>query len=358
MANFMIAQLQLGRFGSTRILQGATAQLMQQQHFANDPRLPGMAYGFFEQQTHNLHLIGHAGDTHVFHSLMMLLPQQHVGLFISFNSADGGACDRVLQAFLDRYYPVPAAETAGPLAGYTERSSQLAGSYWATRRNETTYQKVFALLRSVTVSASGNGHLMITSGGDAMDFIEIKPWVFKQTNGPDTVVFRSGDNGMSMFDGPYQAYQKMAWYEAPPFQIGLLLICLLLFLVSLLVWSFRLVRGIRKKISGKPLVGGIRSELPLWCGGIVSTLNIIILVGFPISVRNLDPFFTPPALVAVMVLASISALFALGVIICSILVWRMGSWSRWQRLFYVPLTLAAISFSVDLNFWHLLWLPF
>ena len=45
MANFMIAQLQNGRFGHQRILQEATAQEMHQQHFTNDPRLPGAAAG-------------------------------------------------------------------------------------------------------------------------------------------------------------------------------------------------------------------------------------------------------------------------------------------------------------------------
>jgi CubicO group peptidase (beta-lactamase class C family) len=48
MAHFMLAQLQNGRFGTERILQAATAQEMQMQQFTNDPRVPGMAYGFPE----------------------------------------------------------------------------------------------------------------------------------------------------------------------------------------------------------------------------------------------------------------------------------------------------------------------
>lgn len=85
-----------------------TAQEMQQQHFTNDPRLPGMAYGFYEQQINRQRLIGHSGDTNLFYSLLVLLPKAHVGLFVAFNSPSGStASQNLLQAFMDHYYPAP-----------------------------------------------------------------------------------------------------------------------------------------------------------------------------------------------------------------------------------------------------------
>src|SRR5262249_40123424 len=62
MARFMIAHLQNGRFGETRILQDATAQEMHAQHFANDPRVPGLDWGFYEQRIDGQRLIEHGGD--------------------------------------------------------------------------------------------------------------------------------------------------------------------------------------------------------------------------------------------------------------------------------------------------------
>ncbi len=48
MANFMITQLQLDAFKRKRILKDGTIGLIHQTQCSNDPRLPGMAYGFIE----------------------------------------------------------------------------------------------------------------------------------------------------------------------------------------------------------------------------------------------------------------------------------------------------------------------
>ena len=72
MANFMLAQLQRGRFGTQRILQAATAQEMQAQQFTNDPRVPGETYGFEEQYLNGQHLIIHDGVTSSFSSSLAL----------------------------------------------------------------------------------------------------------------------------------------------------------------------------------------------------------------------------------------------------------------------------------------------
>lgn len=367
MANFMIAQLQAGRFGNTRILQENTVQEMQQQHFANDPRLPGMAYGFYEQQINQQHLIGHSGDTTLFYSLLMLLPESHVGLFVAFNSPGGSAASQnFLQAFMDHYYPAPRVTPAAPLAGFSERANQIEGTYWSTRRNETTYQKVgYDLFSAVTVSAASNGHLIITGvGSHEIDLQEIQPWVFQQTNGfSDTVIFRNLGTQMIMFIGnrPYQAYQKRAWDETPAFQLGLLLICLLLFLGTSLSALVHLIGAIRRKFKGQPKGNRFRADLPRWLGWSVSMLNVVVLIGLFLLFSSDDPyavqFAMSPALVAVMVLASISALLTLGMVFWSFLVWRMPSWNRWRCLSYILLALAGVAFSLDLNFWHLLWLP-
>lgn len=367
MAQFMIAQLQLGRFGRTRILQETTAREMQQQHFTNDPRLPGMAYGFYEQQMNQQRLIGHSGDTTLFYSLLMLLPKAHVGLFVAFNSPRGSTASQILlQAFMDHYYPAPRVIQTAPLAGFPARANQIEGTYWSTRRNETTYQKVgYDLLSPIMVSASGNGHLVITGvGSQDIDLVEVQPWVFQQTNGlSDTVIFQSSGTETKMFIGnrPYQAYQKIAWYQTPAFHFGLLLTCLVLFLGTGLSALIRLVRAIRRKGSRPPKASAVRSELPRWLGWIISTLNVIVLIGLVLLFGSSDlyavQFAMSPALVAVMVLASISTLFTLGMIFSSFLVWRMSPWNWWQRLFSVLLALAGIAFSIDLNFWHLLWLP-
>src|SRR5690242_3352719 len=58
MCNFMIAHLQDGRFGSAQILKPETAKLMHSRQFAADPRLNGMALGFYEESRNGHRIIG------------------------------------------------------------------------------------------------------------------------------------------------------------------------------------------------------------------------------------------------------------------------------------------------------------
>ena len=76
--HFMIAHLQDGQYGNVRILKPETAQLMHKRAFANDPRLPAMALGFYEQEFNGVRVIGHGGDTQHMHTEMYIVPEAQV----------------------------------------------------------------------------------------------------------------------------------------------------------------------------------------------------------------------------------------------------------------------------------------
>jgi CubicO group peptidase (beta-lactamase class C family) len=365
MAHFMIAHLQDGRYGNTRILQAATAEDMHKQHFTNDPRLPGMAYGFYEQSINNLHLIAHAGDTGLFHSLLALLPSDNVGLFVSYNSVGGEiARDNLLQAFLNRYFPAARASQPGTLPGFSQRADQISGSYLATRRNYTSFQKLFSLLSPISVSATGDGHLVIT-GADVqtLNVVEVTPWVFRQVDGPETVIFRADSNGTTMMVGnvPIEAFTKAAWYDAPTFHFLLLIVCLLLFLSAILLWPLGLLRSIRLQREGKLLSGSSRSPLIHALAGVVSGLDILFVAGLAfLIVSNPEAleFSVPPMLLALSIMAVISSVLTVGVVLGLIPVWWRRLWNPVQRIHYTLIALAALAFVVELAYWNLLKLPF
>src|SRR3712207_3340011 len=109
---------------------------MHTRQFSNDPRLDGMAFGFYEQTMNGERVIGHGGNLLRFHALAALLPEEDVGIFVAYNSyGEGGdsAEYELLHAFLDRYYPeTPSAPEPGAegAPGYAEL---VAGSYRSTR---------------------------------------------------------------------------------------------------------------------------------------------------------------------------------------------------------------------------------
>jgi CubicO group peptidase (beta-lactamase class C family) len=383
MANFMIAHLQNGRFGNQRILQEATAKEMHAQHFTNDPRVPGMAYGFYEQNLNNQRLLVHGGDTILFHSLLALLPEHNVGVFVSYNSAGGQAArNTLLQAFLDHCFPAPKGAIPQPPAGFAERISQISGNYWPTRRSYTTYEKLAMLSSTVSVNDGGNGRLVISLGSQTLTFVEVAPRVFHQVDGPETIVFRPDHDGILMLRSslPFEAFNKVAWYDAPNVHILLFVACVLLFLSALLLWPLGFVRramgrGARSKQSGRnaDLEGSLtyppaeqgksplkhRGILPLltsWLVGVLCVLNVLFLIGLGLTVSNpLNlAFGVPPTLTALFALALISAALTVGVVISTILAWWGRFWSAGRRIHYTLVALAALALAWELVYWNLL----
>jgi CubicO group peptidase (beta-lactamase class C family) len=125
MARFMIANLQMGTIDGKRILSGKAAREMQATQFRNHPRVPGWAYGFYEQEQNDLRLIEHGGSSDDGYSaLMMLVPEKNLGIFVACNTETGaGALAReVKDKFLDRYFPlqkkteVPQTKNPAPSA--------------------------------------------------------------------------------------------------------------------------------------------------------------------------------------------------------------------------------------------------
>lgn len=356
--NFMIAQLQNGRFGNQRILQEATAQEMHKQHFTSDPHIPGMTYGFMAQRINGQRVIQHGGDIPSFHSLLSLLPEHNVGVFVSYNS-DGGSSARsiFLQAFMDHYYPVPRAPMPRPLPGFADRASQESGAYWSLRRPYTTYEKIAILLEpglSAYVSNVGKGHLLIEIGrGRILNIVEVSPRVYQIMGTQQQVVFHEDQKGTIMFvSNSLESYGKMAWYDSPGFQVPLILACLLIFLSALVLWSVRLIRAIRLKRSDKLIAKSTFSRTAYWLAGIVCALNLIIPIWLVLIITSKETItFVLPIM---LTLGIISSILTAAVILFTVLVWRKHLWGWPQHMHYALVALAALAFVWELAYWNFL----
>lgn len=137
--------------------------LLHTRQFTNDPRVPGgVTYGFEEQSMNGQRLLVHLGGLAGFFSLLALLPEQRVGIFVSYNSISGGAgypSLPFLQAFLNHYFPVPEEPLPPPPAGFAERISQISGTYWPTGRSYTTLEKLLSF------ESGGTGGISVADGG-------------------------------------------------------------------------------------------------------------------------------------------------------------------------------------------------
>src|SRR3569623_466025 len=110
MAQFMLAHLGDGANANGRILTPETAEMMHNTPTTFLPPLNRMELGFFDTNINGREVIAHLGDTQVFHTSLHLFLADHVGLYVSFNSAGNAAGAHTIRGslfadFADRYFP-------------------------------------------------------------------------------------------------------------------------------------------------------------------------------------------------------------------------------------------------------------
>jgi hypothetical protein len=202
MARFMMAYLNGGQLDGAKILDPATITQMWATQVEPAPGMNGYALGFYHEDRNGQEIVGHGGDTDVFHSDLHLLPKDHLGIFMSFNSAGkAGAVEKVrteiFRAFLDRYYPYTSPRD--PAVPYAKRdAARVAGWYQSSRRDERALRLVFALGQtSVTARPDGTIEVsMLTNLADApRRWREVAPLYYQQVNGQAHLKFTAGPNG-------------------------------------------------------------------------------------------------------------------------------------------------------------------
>ena len=365
MARFMIAHLQGGFYGDAstgiRILEESTTRQMQGTLYTPDPRILGTAYGFFDFSDNDQRTIGHTGGTLGFTTMLLLLPDQNLGVYVVYNHNSSGALTTqhfgFQRAFFDHYYPASEVESIQPPADFKERASRFAGSYKNVRSAYTTFEKVGNLLSSpIEITDPGDGTLFLVISGIEVRLVEVEPLYFRQVDGPFGVVFREDDQGRItyMFTdvSPQEDYEKLNWYETASFNMPLLLGCLLIFLSMIPV---AVVRGIRNRRISRDQNPALR--IANWTIVGISVLNLLFVVGVArMFFFNLGfPMFGVSLIDKLSLgLGVLSALLTVGALIYTVLAWKKGYWGIIARIYYTLVTIAAIAFVWFLNQWNLL----
>ena len=204
MTRFMLAFLNKGELDGQRILKAATVSQMLDTVTAYDPRQNGIALGFVEEARNGLRVLGHGGDTVYFHSLLALVPEKQLGLFISYNSTGTGVVPLrtvIWGQLLDRYFPAERSAGAGSnvqAAGLT--ASDVAGRYMSSRRAETSLLRLLSVLQQPTAIAQPDGTLIVDAfvglNGNPRMFVPVGDGVFREKHGEARLVFVRGEDGV------------------------------------------------------------------------------------------------------------------------------------------------------------------
>lgn len=369
MARFMIAHLEQGRYSDAkiaeaRILQAATAQQMHSTLYTPDPRLLGIAYGFFDLSDNGQQTIGHSGYAPPMRSLLLLLPDQHLGLFVAFNSKSAGALNKehmgLQRAFFDHYYPAAPVEPIQPPADFAERADRFVGNYRYSSSPSTTLIKLIEIAggNTIEVSDPGDGALLVALEGVKLRFVEVEPRYFRQADGPFHIVFREDDQGritsLASDIMPHYAAVKQTWYQTPAFNRTLLGVCVLIFLSMIPVALIRWMRERRLSGEQKPTAPGAR--VAYWTIVGISILNPLITAGTVWGMFNMpNELIGPPLIMNIALgLGLLSTALTSGALVYMALAWKNRYWGITARAYYTFVTVTAVAFVWFLNHWNML----
>jgi len=373
MARFMIAHLQEGRYEDVRILERGTAQQMHAQQFTHHPELPGLGLAFKERFVNGERLIGHGGDIGTYSAQMILHPEDNLGFFVVYNVFSDALRERLIAAFMDRFYPEPSPATAPATVKLSQGElARFAGGYRWVRHPRSTLGKTIALIPgpvTLNIDANDDGTLSVSFFGAEPEwrYAPVQPLVFKQVAGGvqqlsglefdlgDTLVFREDGSGAVDFAFvPLQivAMEKLAWYEVGEVQMGAFGAFLFIFLSPLVIWPLGAVIGRIRKRSPKA-AASTGSKRARWVAGIASGLNLLFVLILLFAMGNLN--FGVPLIVRVaLILPIVTALLTVVWLGMTIWAWKERYWSILGRIHYSFLTLTAMLFVLWLNYWNLL----
>jgi CubicO group peptidase (beta-lactamase class C family) len=368
MSRLMLALLGEGTLEGATILTPDSVRAMEVRQFELHPDLHAMSFILMDYSMNGQPIVGHGGDTIYFHSDMMLMPEAHVGLFISYNSAgsrQGGGRTEVIRAFLNRYFPEPV--TASPsIELKTTHADGLAvsGVYNGSRRGDSTFLKMAAVLGQFSVTADHNGVLTIeglqSPRGGLKQWREVGPMVYREVDGPDLIAFRQDANGVvteMLPSTPIQIGQRVIGFANKKVLLPVLGVSLGLLALTLVLWPAAAI--IRKRYE-RPLFSTTIDRVLYFLSRLVCLLEIVFLglIVLPLSLADKNIAFIgdgiDPWLTAAHALGWMAAVGLLVLTIAAIRFWRTPGLGWWTRLHATLLWFASVLF-LSFAWWaHLL----
>ena len=356
-ATFMLAHLGDGAVGDRRIMSEATVARMHARAFGHDPRIPGLALGFYEKSSHGLRIIGHSGDTQWFHTDLALIPSENVGVFVSYNTDTGGSRSLAplpfLRTFLDHYYPTQPPPF-GARANASAQAKRVAGEYRFNRMSYTTFQKAFGLIGAVTIGANTDGSLRMLSPLGDMRLLPVGPLLYRKEAGTELVAFEADGPGRALhgFVGslPMLALERVPWSQSARLHWIILGGAVVIFAAIARAALDRLIR----RRDGPPA----KSDLPgrsfivsLALAHLSFVVTFVLMMADPIATMTQSPTALRIALALPVVGAALTVLAAAA----AVRHWTNGWGTRTARIRYDAVVVVALLFIWSLSQWNLLW---
>jgi CubicO group peptidase (beta-lactamase class C family) len=196
MARFMATMLNggmlppsFGHGAGRRVLSERMTREMLSQQLTMHPRVPGFGLGWQLSDANGERIAEHGGDVAGAASLVTLLPDRGVGLFVASHREGSGLRYALRQALLDRFYPRPAPPPVVALHHDPERAKRYTGHYRASSVCHTCTSPMRVYETDVTANPDG------TLTFSDRQWVEVADGFFRSTDGIRRVGFHADRSG-------------------------------------------------------------------------------------------------------------------------------------------------------------------
>ena len=207
-----------------------------------------MGLGFFDESRNGHRILGHEGGT-VFQAEMEIYPDDDSGVFVAVNGEgkDGAAAlkDDLMRGFSDRYYPgsEPDAGDRPSVSESRQHARLAAGTYTSSRAPMTSFASIREALPSEwsSIDALDDGHLLLRAGESVIEYEEIKPWVWRQVGGSQTLAVQVED-GKVVRVGDIPAFSLLPITASQRAFVPVVLGAAVVLVLLVLAWTLGAVR--------------------------------------------------------------------------------------------------------------------
>jgi CubicO group peptidase (beta-lactamase class C family) len=351
MAQFMIAHLQDGRYGTTQILDAHTAWLMHTSALSILQPLNRMLLGFYEENINGRTVIGHSGDTVYFHAALSLFLHEDVGIFVVFNSPGRDSATATIEeslfnSFSDRYLPGVNPSPEVPDTQARRDAELFQGTYSSSRRSFSNYFAATDLLNQVTVTSNSDATIsvsgLVDASGAPRKYREMTPLVWREIDGHDQLAVKIAEGTVVRFgddnNAPSLVWDHIPWWKSAsvlfPAFLGILAVLSLTLVswpwITAVRWYYARSRHV--EASSVLSLRLVRFSLLLVFAAIGGWLWILSILAMPTGIFLLPKYDVQVvAIQCLSILAALSSLLASGYFVwCAWAVnrnWPIKIWS-------------------------------
>ena len=354
MANYIAMQLNNGVFNNRRILASSSIGLMQNQQFAQHPKLPGWTFGFYENNTFQQPVILHGGDSELGYSnILFMLPEADFGMIVSINRYLPEFGNNLINDFMKWRYPTAeAVQPVTPALG-ADRARWFVGKYTLDYPSCHSLDCIRRLFTQIYVTADESGIIHIEFPpelGLPTEWIEVEPLLLRAVDEEKYVAFIDNDYGeiTHLYAGGIYNYSKVPWHKSTEVTLIAGAAFAAFFVVKLIMWVIKKIRNRRLRIR-------TQDKFHQNMQALISLVNLVFLGGlvFFIGTCPLELLFGISLVMLILLLLPWLS------IVLTVILLIIGSsinkrrWPLGLRLYHFCVSAVMVGFLVYLWMWNL-----